>query len=74
MIHAMHMLGQRHSETWMNVQDQVSASLYENHTGDIYAMVWNASDQSESIEFFDASGLVFETTVDGLSFTKIKIN
>lgn len=74
MIHAMHTLGQRHSETWMNVQDQVSASLYENHTGDIYAMVWNASDQNESIEFFDASGLVFETTVDGLSFTKIKIN
>ncbi len=73
MIHAMDTLGQRHSDTWMGIESQVSASIYENLNGDVYAMVWNVSDQEETIHFYDASGLVHTATVDPLSFTKIEI-
>ena len=74
MIHAIDTLNQRHSNTWMAIEDQVSASLYEDALGNIYAMVWNASNDVEFIEFYDDSGLIYATSIEANAFIKILIN
>jgi endo-1,3(4)-beta-glucanase len=73
MIHALDSLDRRTSEYWMEVHLAVASSIYETSSGEIVAMIWNATDTAQTARFYTASGFVIEHTVAPRSFTKVTI-
>jgi len=71
MINALDSLGRRNSEIWMKIDLGISSTVYEDDFGNIYAMVWNASDEEKTIYFYDDQGLYATKVVEASSFTKV---
>jgi endoglucanase Acf2 len=74
MINALASLGRRNTEVWMKLEMGVSSTVYEDETGNLYAMIWNASDEEKTVEFYDSEGLVSAETVAANSFVKVNID
>jgi len=74
MINAMASLGQRTSDVWMEVHPTATASIYENDSGDIIAMIWNPSESPQTVNFYSNDGFLVSTTVEESSFTEIIID
>ncbi|MDP2425475.1 MAG: glycosyl hydrolase [bacterium] len=74
MIHALESLGRRTSSIWMEVHPQVASSIYQHVNGEIQAMVWNPSNESQEVLFLNVDGVVKVQTVPAKSFTRIILN
>jgi hypothetical protein len=74
MINALASLGRRSTEVWMKLEMGVSSTVYEDETGNLYAMIWNASDEEKTVEFYNLEGLVSTKTVAANSFVKVNID
>ena len=73
MIHGMNSLGRRTTDIWMEINHQVTSSIYQDESGDYYAMVWNPQTENVTLTFRDHLDNTYVETVPGNSFTKIKI-
>lgn len=73
MINALDMLGRRTTDIWMKIQNGVSSSVYMDDQSDIYALIWNASNEQQTIEFYNDQGFYISTVVEAKSFTKVKL-
>ncbi|MBN2504988.1 MAG: hypothetical protein JXB20_06575, partial [Bacilli bacterium] len=73
MINALESLGRRNTEVWMGLEMGVSSTVYEDEIGNIYAMVWNGSDEQKTVNFFNSEGLVSSQQVDPHTFVKVNI-
>jgi len=71
MLNALETLGRRNSEIWMELQVGVTATIYEDSTGQVYAMIWNPSSSAKVIDFYDVEGFVISKEVAAYSFTKV---
>jgi endoglucanase Acf2 len=74
MIHSMASLQQRTSDVWMGIHNTVAASVYETSDGIYEAMIWNPSQQSQTIQFYNNTGLLFTYVVSANTFDRIQIN
>lgn len=71
MLHALDSLGRRNSDIWMKIEIGVSSTVYEDDLGNVYVMIWNASNEEKTIYFYDNQGLFTTKVVEALSFTKV---
>lgn len=74
MIHALDALGRRQTDIWMSLELGVTSTIYQDENDQIYAMIWNASDDEKTLYFYDDTGLISSQTVLGNSFTKVSLN
>ncbi|MBI9009086.1 MAG: DUF5011 domain-containing protein [Tenericutes bacterium] len=74
MIHALESLGRRNSDIWMEIQIGVSSTVYITEDETVYAMIWNVSDESKTVNFYDSNGLYDSVEVSSNSFTKVELN
>ncbi|XFA99079.1 glycosyl hydrolase [Candidatus Izemoplasma sp. B36] len=74
MIHALDSLGRRTDDYWMKLDMGVTSTIYMDEESSVYALIWNVSNASKTVEFYDSDGLVNQITVDSKSFTKVEIN
>lgn len=49
------------------------SSIYVNDSGDVYAMIWNVSDEEEVITFKGPDGFKVTHTVEPKNFTVYKV-
>ncbi|MGD9761361.1 MAG: glycosyl hydrolase [Candidatus Izemoplasmatales bacterium] len=71
MINALDSLERRNADVWMEIQVGVASTIYEDANGDLYAMIWNASNQDKSVIFYNDEGIFANMTVSPNSFTKV---
>ena len=74
MIHALDSLGRRNAEVWQEIQMGVTSTIYEDELGQLYAMVWNASDEVKTVDFYNIDGYLVSFTVNPNTFTKVELN
>lgn len=74
MVNALASLERRTSDVWMGIEMGVSSSIYEQSNGDVYAMIWNASEYAKTVEFYTEDGLLSSQTVAPNSFTTVQVN
>jgi endoglucanase Acf2 len=74
MIHALDALGRRTTDVWMGIELGVASTIYKDDFGQIYAMIWNSSDEEKTVHFYDESGLFSTQTVSANTFIKIELN
>jgi endoglucanase Acf2 len=73
MINALASLGRRTTDVWMKLEMGVSSTVYEDELGNLYAMIWNASDEEKTVEFYDNTGLVSIEIIAANNFVKVDI-
>jgi len=73
MIHALDTLGSRYQDIWMGIQIGVSSSIYQDASGNVYAMVWNPTDQVQLVEFYNEQGLISTEIIQANTFVKVQI-
>ena len=74
MINALDSLGRRTDDYWMKLDMGVTSTIYMDEESNVYALIWNVSNASKTVEFYDSDGLVDQITVDSKSFTKVQID
>ena len=74
MIHALDALGYRTEEVWQEIHPAVATSIYQDANGVYQVMVWNSSNESQTIHFYDINGLVHNTTIAAQSFSQISFS
>ena len=70
MINALDSLGRRNTDVWMEIQVGVSSTIYEDSNGDLYAMIWNASNQEKTVTFYNSEGIYSTVSVRANTFSK----
>lgn len=73
LIHGLKTFGSRTTSYTMKLHPHATSSLYINSSGEVYAMIWNASDSSETVTFVSSTGTQIQKTVSAKSFTSVKI-
>ncbi|MFU8793565.1 MAG: glycosyl hydrolase [Acholeplasmataceae bacterium] len=69
LLHGLKGLGQKDTSYHMHIHSRVSSSIYKDDQGVIRVMIWNASDQEETVRFTTPTGSTINITVDPKSFT-----
>jgi endoglucanase Acf2 len=73
MIHALDTLGRRHVNVWMPIHASVTSTIYQNDSGQVYAMLWNPTPDEQEVEFHNEEGLLMSYVIEAYTFEKIKI-
>jgi len=74
LINGLKSYGQKTDSYHMMIHEYVTSSIYEDQDGNIHALVWNPSDQEQTIFFIDPSGQVITKTISARSFKEISLN
>ena len=71
MINALETLGRRNSEIWMEIQVGVTATIYEDSSGEVYALIWNPGSSAKVVDFYNKDGFLISKEVAANSFIKV---
>ena len=74
LLHGLHAYGTRTTEYVMALNNQVASSVYINQQGDVNALVWNPSNQSQTLKFQTPDSTVIEITINARSFETFRLN
>ncbi|MCF7924681.1 MAG: hypothetical protein K9L64_06245 [Candidatus Izimaplasma sp.] len=71
MINALDSLGRRTTGIWMGLEIGITSTIYKEENGDYYAMIWNASNEQKTVDFYNGQGWSSTETVNANTFTKV---
>lgn len=74
LIHGLKTYGMRDTSYTMQLHPHATSSIYKNSSGEIYAMIWNASDSEQTVTFVSSTGSLVNQTINARSFTSVKIS
>ncbi|MDD4345204.1 MAG: hypothetical protein PHP09_04655 [Bacilli bacterium] len=72
MVNALQTLQMHSASAWMEIEQKVAASIYDNGSDEI-ALLWNASNYTEEVTLHRADGTTVQVTVAARSFTSVVI-
>lgn len=73
LIHGIHHFGDRETSYRMVIHEAVSSSIYQNDDGDIIAIVWNPTNEKQTITFITPTGEQITKSVNANTLTTIDL-
>jgi endo-1,3(4)-beta-glucanase len=74
LLHGLKTYHQRTTTYTMAVHQAVASSIYQNQNGQVFALIWNPSDQKQTITFYDFNQNVIRIDVEPRSFSSKQLN
>ena len=74
MINALASLGSRTDTVWMELQMGVSSTIYIDDSDNLLALIWNVSNETKTVKFYNQTGLVDEVIINAKEFIKANID
>ena len=72
-INGIHHFGDRETSYRMVIHEAVSSSIYQNDDGDIIAIVWNPTNEKQTITFITPTGEQIIKSVNANTLTTIDL-
>ena len=73
LIQGIHHYGDRDSSYRMMIHEAVSSSIYQNDDGDIIAIVWNPTNEKQTVTFISSTGTQITKSVSANTLTTIEL-
>ncbi len=74
LLHGLNDFGSRNTEYHMVLNSSVSSSIYENENGEVYAIIWNTSHESQVVSFINPQQETITITVAPSSLDEYLLN
>ncbi|PKK93065.1 MAG: hypothetical protein CVV61_06555 [Tenericutes bacterium HGW-Tenericutes-6] len=74
LINGLKTFGQRTTDYIMELHPHVTSSIYINAQNEVFAMIWNATDDTHQVFFVKPGGIRTSVSVEPRSFTSFKLS
>jgi endo-1,3(4)-beta-glucanase len=74
LINGLKTYGRRTTSYVMEIHPHVASSIYINGSGQVFALIWNASSTEKDVIFRGPNNQIYTVTVGGLSFNQHLLN